>query len=278
MTDEAQGYNSEDAPARPASTRWSEAPVQDDDELAPPYVPGRRSHAAASNSTTSSDSQFPFDPFDNDDEAGSAGHEAVVEGEAPTAGDAGVAGEAGVADDFGSQADELVWSPEDLDDGGERSGDDEREHDEGSYAREPSGEESFGSESYGEWSPDYEDDDTSAVDAELEPVTEEAPVEEAEATEPEPPPPFEPDGSIEMESPYEPDAYEPDAYEPDPYAGAAQQEPADERVEEAAAILDRLAGLLRDEGEEAVRREMKSPDRLTALVSSLLSGHLSARQ
>lgn len=234
MTDEAHGYNSEDAPIRPASTRWTEDTVQDDavrddDGLAPPYVPGRRTPSAASTSTTStsssppsttSDDDFPFDQFDIGGEADAAAPESPVREEAAAE------DERGVTDDFGAEADETVWSPEELDEG---DIDDD-------------------AEPYGEWMPGYEEDDSSAVDAELEPITEEPPVEEVETEHR-----FEPDGSIETE-------------------------PSGERAQEVAAVLDRLAGLLREEGEDAVRREMQSPDRLTALVSSLLSGHLSARE
>lgn len=241
MTDEARGYNSEDAPARPASTRWSEDPVQDDDGLAPPYVPGRRTQAA-----TSEEEDFPFDQFDGEGET--AGDTDTAAPEAGVGEEATVVDEAGVAEDVGSETGARVWSPEDLEDDDEPVGRAEPEHGEGSYE-----EGSYGEETFGEWPPGYEDDDASAVDAELEPITDEAPIEEAEAAEVGPEHRFEPDGSIESA-------------------------PSDERVEEVAAVLDRLAGLLREEGEEAVRREMESPDRLTALMSSLLSGHLSARQ
>lgn len=268
MTDEAHGYNSEDAPVRPASTRWSddtdpETVVQDDEDLAPPYVPGRRTPAAASTSTSSSttstststttpDDDFPFDQFDIDGDADAAAPDSSVGEEA-----AATSG-SGVTEDPGSEADEMVWSPDELDggeveQGHERFDQAEREYGEEFSGEEPSDEPTYAEDRYGEWTPPYEDeDDGSAVDAELEPLSEEAPVEQVEAADVEPEHRFEPDGSIESGP--------------------------DERVEEVAAVLDRLAGLLREEGEDAVRREMESQDRLTALVSSLLIGHLSARQ
>lgn len=51
----------------------------------------------------------------------------------------------------------------------------------------------------------------------------------------------------------------------------------DDDTEEVAALLDRLARLLRDEGQEAVHREMKSSDRLTAVLAGVVAGYLSGR-
>lgn len=209
MTDEAQGHNAENAPARPASTRWSEDPVQDDDALAPPYVPGRSTPAAS----TSDD--FPFDQFDIDGD----GEVAHVEETVSDSGDRG-------------------WSPADLED------------------EDPAD----------EWTRAYDVDDSSALDAELEPVLQSDTVEEAEPIE-----------SAEWEPETEPGSETDARFEPD---GTIDLEVSseDHAAEEVASVLDRLARLLREDGEAAVRREMDSSDRLTALVSSLVSGHLSGRR
>lgn len=231
MTDEAQGNNFEDVPARPASTRWSEDPVHDDDDdLAPPYVPGRSAPAASSDPD-----DFPFDQF-------------AIDGSA----------EAAAVEETESESDDMGWSPADLDD----------RDDAASYS---------GSHGF---------DEGPGLDAELEPVTESDPVEQAESfetpewepdSEPEPEPDydtegtvFQPDGTIESE-PSEPT-------DTSDTADAGQHRAGGVRAEQAAATLDRLAGMLREDGVEAVSREMDSDDRLTALVSSLLTGHLSTRR
>lgn len=268
MTDEARGDNFEDAPVRPASTRWSEDPVREDEALAPPYVPGRRPATAAP------EEDFPFDQFDIEGGLDTDTAEPGIGlGEEATAADTAAATDAGegtgVAEDVVPESDEMIWSPDDLDDGDEPFDPGERDRGRVSYAEAP-----YAEESYGEWTPGYEadegdegegegegDEDLSAVDAELEPIADESPVEEIE--------------DPEVESPAEGGDGPEYRFEPD---GSIEASPAEEGVEEVAAVLDRLAALLRDEGEDAVRREMESPDRLTALVSSVVSGHLSARR
>lgn len=60
-------------------------------------------------------------------------------------------------------------------------------------------------------------------------------------------------------------------------ASASSASPDTGAVEEAAALLDRLAGMLRSDGEAAMRRELHAPDRLTAVLAGILAGYLSGR-
>lgn len=53
--------------------------------------------------------------------------------------------------------------------------------------------------------------------------------------------------------------------------------PAADSIEETASLLDRMADVLRSEGEAGVRRELDSPDRLTAVLAGILAGYLSGR-
>lgn len=53
--------------------------------------------------------------------------------------------------------------------------------------------------------------------------------------------------------------------------------PAADSIEETATLLDRMADVLRSEGEAGVRRELDSPDRLTAVLAGILAGYLAGR-
>lgn len=237
MTDEAQGQNPEDTPAPPASTRWSEDPVPDEDVLAAPYVPGREAAAPAPGTEEATsepvasgvpaevdeveDEPFPFEapeddfPFDQFDIEG-APESAVAEEPAPP--------EQETPAEEQRATETVGWSPADLDM--------EEEEDTG-------------------WEPFAEP----AVEAE--PTVEAAPAAESEPTR-------EAEPVRELESVPEPELV------PVTDAGSDAEN-------EVAVLLDRLARLVRDEGEEALRREMESSDRLASLISGLLAGYLSGR-
>lgn len=232
MTDQAQGPNPEDAPAPPASTRWSEDPVRGDDTLAPPFVPGRSASAtpereaggagaAPPREPTTSDPEddFPFDQFDIEGSEGEADEPAVA------------------AD---SSADDMGWSPADL-------GDEEATAvDEESAGSAPAPE----PEEPDSWSPPWSDVDQEAPSTEV-----------SEAAEPLQP--------VPATEPAEPEAEAADEAAVEPETAVA--------TEGVAAVLDRLAWTLREEGEEALRREMDSADRLTAVLAGVLTGYISGR-
>lgn len=244
MIDEAQGDSPEDTPAPPASTRWAEDPVQDEGGLAPPYVPGRETpvQAAASGEPT---------------------------GGEPTGTEASGAEASGVQPSDAEAADAISGAPETADAGGsfpfEAEGDDDFPFDqfnlegeaESAVEEEAPADEYEAAGTMG-WSPaDLEEEEEGLVGDDAEPPMESIP--EVELV------PIVDDPFID-EAPVEAELV----------AETAGSGVADS-VDEAAALLDRLARTLRDEGEEGLRREMDSPDRLTALLSGLVAGYLSGR-
>jgi hypothetical protein len=211
MTDETPRPTSEDTPAPPASTRWTEEPLPEDDTLASPFVPGRTADTGAemdppfSRPAPAQDAPireeaapwedepdaFPFDHFDLEGEG--RGGEPGETGGAP-GGMRGEPGATGGAAEVGAPAADdtdaagMGWTPADLD-----------------------------------------------LD------------EAAAATEP-------------------------------PVAGTAAESPAvEDPAGEVAELLERMAALLRSEGVEAVRGEMESSHRLTALLAGLVAGYISGR-
>lgn len=205
MTDESHGDGPDEAPIPPASTRWSEDALQDDDALAPPFVPGRQESAPAREAGPESvpspeieeaateEESFPFDL--------PAGAEVADESREETA-----AGEA-AEDDFPFEQFDI-----------------EGESEEGAGA---------------------------VTEAAQEPLPDAAP-----------------------------DVI-PDVQRAAGPAGTDVAEPgaaAGDTAGDVAALLDRLARTLRTEGEVGIRREMESPDRLTALLAGLVAGYLSGRR
>ena len=240
MTDEAHGQSHDDTPTPPASTRWSEDPVQDDESLAPPFVPGRSAGPTAG-ATAEDRAPAPTTPAepapapaeDEDEDALFPFETSFGADEEP---------ETVPEDDF-------PFDQFDIDGGAA-----------------PSTEEETGSG----WSPstdvEWEPEPTGEPLEPVEETSEPAEIPEAELV------PLdavsEPVVDVEVET----TAEQEDVYEAEPVGPAA-----DSGAEEVAGLLDRLAGLLREEGAEAVRREMESSDRLTALLSGLIAGYLSGR-
>lgn len=250
MIDEAQGESLEDTPAPPASTRWAEDPVQDEGGFAPPYVPGRESAAPQASSGEPSSGE----PADTE----ASGAEAS--GAEPTGPEASGAEATGA----------MSGATETADAGGsfpfEAESDDDFPFDQFNIEgdAEPAVEERAPADEYEAagsmgWSPAdlEEEEEGSEVEDDAEPPMESIP--EAELV-PIVDDPFADDAPAEEELVAEPAV-----------SGAA------DGVDEAAALLDRLARTLREDGEEALRREMDSPDRLTALLSGLVAGYLSGR-
>jgi hypothetical protein len=214
MTDESSRPTSEDMPAPPASTRWTEEPLQEDDALARPFVPGRSAaetpsrpapvpggdtpvqEATRPEETTAEPAPdaFPFEQFDLEGEGGE---------EAPGA----------AAEIAETTAPPMGWTPADL---------------------------------------NVED-----VAVEEEPAVEEPAADAWAAQEP----------AAEAWAAEQPAAEQP----------AAEASVGDEPAREAAEVLERLAGLLRSDGLEAVRGEMQSSDRLTSLLAGLVAGYVTGR-
>lgn len=216
MTDEAHGLTADEAPVPPASTRWSEDAVADDETPPPPFVPGREEAFTA-----------------------------AMPGEEPDAGE--VPSEGGTAP---AESEPFPF---------EMPLEEEADEEE---ALAPA---------------DSAEDDFPIDRFDIEGRGEEAgppPQAEAAATaEPELAGGGSPANVLEQER-EDVAAPEPEAElrTPSPHAPAA--EPA---VTEVVALLEYLADMLRSEGEAAVRRELDSPDRLTAVLAGLLAGYLSGR-
>ncbi len=236
MTDETSRPTSEDTPAPPASTRWTEDPLREDDALASPFVPGRSTPAAESEPAPATappfsraapareappveeaplvedePDDFPFDKFDLEGEGqgrADAAPEAGIEADEQTS---GATPEVAEPDATG-----MGWTPADLD---------LDEVEEATAGGEQSGEQQG---------------------------IEEPAAEESVAAEP----------AVDMTAIQEPDD------EAATGAGPAG---------EAAEVLERMAGLLRNDGLDAVRREMESSDRLTSLLAGLVAGYVSGR-
>lgn len=225
MTDETVRPTSEDTPAPPASTRWVEPPLQEDDSLASPFVPGRTGRSAAD---AASEQTAPFTdgapapeaPPQEEVRETATVEEATVEEVGPGSDEAETTAET-APDDFPFDQFNL-------------EGDEEEQPAEA--AEEPVA--GMG------WSP---------TDLDLEEAAEE---------------PWQPE---------QPKAAEPEAAQPGPTEAMEALEPVSGAAEEAAAILERLARALRDDGVEGVRGEMDSTHRLTSLVASMVAGYVSGR-
>lgn len=261
MTQEAQGHHPEEAPAPPATTRWSEEPAGEDDVLAPPFVPGRPSSAAArpqvEDAAVEEIAPEPLDevapepldeiapeapdeepfPFDATYPAGEPeAAEPVEAAEAAPAPE--VAEVAEVAEVTESAEDDFPFDRFDI---------------EGTDPASPEPETEISAGGMG-WTP---------ADLDLEELAGETPrtAKEGEGERP-----------AGAESGGAPAAAAPAAEGESAAAGVESDAAA-----EAAALLERLSGVLRTQGEEGVRQEMESPDRMTALLAGLLAGYVSGR-
>lgn len=250
MIDEAQGESLEDTPAPPASTRWAEDPVQDEGGFAPPYVPGRESAVPQATSGESTSGERSSTEASGAEATSTEASHAETSGAEATGAVTGAPETADAEGSFpfeGETDDDFPFDQFNIE------GDAEPAVEERAPADEYEAAGTMG------WSPaDLEEEEAvSEVGDDAEPPMESIP--EAELV-PIVDDPFAEEGAVEEEL----------------VADAAGSGAAD-GVDEAAALLDRLARTLRDEGEEALRREMDSPDRLTALLSGLVAGYLSGR-
>lgn len=202
MTDETSRPNSEDMPTPPASTRWTEEPLQEDDSLASPFVPGRSAGATRS---------LP-DPASSGEAGPKEASPWEESGDTPTVPDATVEE---VVPEPGAEETAMETAPD-----------------------------TFPFEQF-----DLEDEDEGEAQA------------QGAATE------VDEDDAATM------------GWTPaDLHLEEVTDEPAGvEPAREAAEVLERLAGLLRSGGMEAVRGEMGSSDRLTSLLAGLLAGYVTGR-
>lgn len=313
MTDEAQGHRPEEAPTPPASTRWSEEPVQDDDALAPPFVPGRSStsasHAASDEETAAAEPAVVEDGAVEADEAVPVDELLERQDALPgqeigeeTDGDADAfpfetesresagIGSGSDEDDFpfeqfdiegGEAEDDMSWSPaslygEEADEAGEFEGPGEAEVDEAAAGEE--GEPAALAEAGPDGFPG-EDEEADGLPGQEEEVDPWAAVPEAEASEWEGDPEDQEDPwQSEEEDPWQ--SEQTGAAEPVESTGAEREagEATDAGAEqEVARLLDDMARMLREEGASAIRREMESDDRLTAVLAGLVAGYLTGR-
>lgn len=243
MSHEAQGHDSHEAPVPPASTRWSEEPVAEDDALPPPFVPGRPRTAFASPPAEEPADELALEPP----------IEAAVEEDAP-----GPVDEEPFPFDapYGGEVEPEEWAEPETAEAASGIPEDDFPFDQFDIEgqAEPSAEpEAVPSATDLGWSP---------ADLDLEALAEEEPPESSR----------EPTGSMGAEvvaaTPEETPAAPSEAE--DTTAGG-------DAAVEAAALLERLSEVLRREGEDGVRREMESPDRMTAILAGLLAGYVSGR-
>jgi hypothetical protein len=239
MSQERQGPHPDDTP-RPVTTRWSEDPAVDDDDLARPFVPGRSrppepSSGASETPNADESPVFGLDeenaPFPFEGPADSGPGQDVVpafESGPPLSGPTDDAPE-----DPGAPEDEFPFAAldQDLDP---------------ADALEVEADRS-----------DFLPGDGGAV------TTEEDAVDAGPG----------PDGW----EPFEPGEAE-GAGDAEAEAVPAESEPApSDAVEEVAGLLERLARQLRTEGVTGLEAELTSPDRLAALVAGVLAGYVSGR-
>lgn len=251
MTDEGQEHGPDDTPAPPASTRWSEDAAEDSDAIAPPFVPGR---AASDRTPVTTGERSPGAEPEIE-----PGPDAEEDASSPVGGPA--------EDDFPFEEFDIDGA------GGETAVEPPESSDEGvgaPYADEPEvAGTAWSPADLGHAEPREEapgPEAGSEVEAESEPEPEvEAESEPLWEAEPEPEPEVEPELAGAAGAGWVPG--------PGPTSSAAVTGAA----EEAAELLDRLSGMLRSEGEAAVRREMDSDDRLMAILAGVLAGYVSGR-
>jgi hypothetical protein len=243
MTQEGQGPRPDETRsplAPPTSTRWSEDPVEDTPDLAPPFVPGRASGPGpgpAAEHITEETADAVTAP---------EGAEAPEE-PAPfpfETGDADEADEAGMP--VPASGDDFPFDQFHI------QGDEEEELAPAAYDS-------------GDWITEAPPEAPSDVGTPAVPDTTDAADEAAGEPWDEKPDATEPWGEVASPAP-----------SLDPIA-EARPGAQDGVREEIAAMLQHLARTVREEGEPGVRREIDSEDRLTSLIAGLLAGHLSAR-
>lgn len=240
MTDEAHGDTPEEGPAPPTSTRWSEDAVAEDDAPPPPFVPGRPGPLAEATPGTEPAVEGTPEGGAEPTEPEPFPFELPVDADEPEAAEEAAAAEEDAAATDTAE-DDFPFERFDIEGRGKEAGTPDRA---GSASTAES-------DMGGGWSP------ADVLEQEREEVL---PAAAEPAPEPEP---------------------EPFRDGPAIPAHAAPSSPAgpsdDDAVEEAASLLDRLADTLRGEGEAGLRREIDSPDRLTAVLAGILAGYLSGR-
>lgn len=274
MTQEGQGPSPDETSPPPTSTRWSEDPVDEEAEIAPPFVAGRSSPQQPESPVKGEEPLFvdeaavPAEPdwsggsdLDVPDWEGQPSAqepetverepgEAAIDPEELAAGSgmptAAEAEQDFPFDQFGGAEPETAEP-----DVGTPEGDQEEQAEEAPGAS-------------GGWSPFEAYDELSATTG-SEGAT--------EATEQEEPDPWaEPEGTVEPQAEAIP--LPPVPAEAEELEERAEADPA----EEMATLLERMARTLRDEGPDAVRAEMDAPDRMTSVLAGLVSGWLSGHE
>lgn len=277
MTQEGQGPSPEEAYTPPTSTRWSEEPVEDEPGIAPPFVPGRAApepdEAAAEGipeglevqgqdsvapPETEPDAVEPIEaPVEPEELAEGSGLPAAATGEAfpfdQFSGES--AGEERDEEHAGSGAPESGWSPLDVYEEGD-GGEEEAAVEPGGPEEPEAGPDGGADEPWAEQADPWTAE--SSVEPQQEAIPAAEPVSEPVTREP-----------LAGELAAEDEGRETEEPEAAGSGGAG---------EEVASLLDRMARRIREEGPEAVRREMESDDRLTSLLAGLLAGYLTGRE
>jgi hypothetical protein len=279
MTQEGQGPTPDET-TRPVTTRWSEDPLANDDDLAPPFVPGRSAASGPAPdgaAETGEDGESPF-PFDSswDQE----GEPLEAEPASPEAGESDfpfdqLDDEPGSEDRPDVEADRGDFLPGD---GGPATTPEE------AVAAQPGpdGWEPFGADTEeadeADAEPDPYADSVSYADAEpyqeAEPYADTVPYADVE-----PYPGDDAYGAAESGVEVEPSGTSEDADSGYSESWDAEVPPGEPPsvVDEVAGLLDRLAERVREEGAAGLKAEMESADRLTSLVAGLLAGYVSGR-
>lgn len=253
MTDETSRPTSEDTPAPPASTRWTEEPLHEDDAVASPFVPGRSAPRTPTQpAPTSSEAQRYYQdvaPWDEGRKDTPEAEDAPAVEDAPAEARASEPVAADTTEE--SAPDSFPFDQFDLE------GEDEAGDSGAAPDAEPGPAPEMG------WTPG----DLNVEETAEQPAIEEPTVEEPTAEGP----------TAEESTAEEPAIEEPTAEEPVVAGPTAREASGTEPAREAAEILERLAGLLRSEGVEAVQGEMQSADRLTSLLAGLVAGYVTGR-